>query len=151
MIIGKLKEIHHYKGILSQIDEAIEYLERNDFLSLAPGKHQINQHFLINRMSYVGKPIEECAAESHQKTIDIQIVLKGKEGFGYADITNPTLKETIPYNEEKDVTKYEVEDELVYLMDDMSFAITLFEDVHKPMIKVDDNVIEKMVMKLRIK
>lgn len=151
MIIGKLKDIHHYKGFLPQLDEAIDFLEQNDYLSIENGKHLINNHFFINRSSYIGKPLEECDAESHRKFIDIQIVIKGKEGIGYADITNPTLKVSIPYNEAKDVTKYEVEDELIYTMEDLSFAVTLPEDVHKPMIKIDDNIIEKMVMKLQIK
>lgn len=151
MIIGKLKDLNKYKGISKNLDCAIEWVNNTDLLALDLGKHEIKgTDVYCNRLSYVAKPLEQCAAENHDYYLDLQIVIKGLEGFGYADITNKSLEVAIEYNPVKDVTKYKVEDECVYAMDDSSFALVLKEDIHKPMIKLNEEQVEKAVVKIKI-
>jgi len=151
MIIGKIKDLKLYKGLSPNIDKAIDYALSTDLTALAVGKQDIDgKNITINRQSYTGKPAADCAAENHNDYLDLQIVLKGTEGFGYADIGNPTLKTLDPYNKEKDVTKYTCVDETVYTMTEGSFAIVFPEDVHRPQIKINEGTIEKAVIKIRI-
>lgn len=151
MIVGNLKEIKRYKGLSKNIDKAIDFVTSNDLLALEQGKHEVDgKNVYFNRSTYQAKPIEECLAENHNNYLDLQIVIKGKEGFGYAHIDNPTLKVAKEYNPEKDVTKYNVEDELIFSMTDGEYALVFPEDVHKPVIKLDDSTVEKLVVKIKI-
>ncbi|MGF6905526.1 YhcH/YjgK/YiaL family protein [Fusobacterium sp. PH5-44] len=151
MIIGKLKDLKQYKGLSSNLDKAIDYALNTNLLALTEGKHEIiGSDIYVSRSSYVGKPLSECKAENHKIYLDLQIMIKGTEKFGYADISNKTLKVTDLYNPEKDVEKYTCEDETVYVMTDSSFAIVYPEDIHRPQIKVNDEIIEKAVIKIKI-
>ncbi|MDR3258174.1 MAG: YhcH/YjgK/YiaL family protein [Fusobacteriaceae bacterium] len=151
MIIGKLKDLNLYKGLSKNIDKAIDYAISTDLLSLAAGKYEIDgKNIYVNRQSYIGKPLADCAAENHKDYLDLQIVLKGTEGFGYADISNNTLNLIEPYNKEKDVTKYTCIDETIYTMTMGSFAILFPEDIHRPQIKINDSTVEKAVIKIKI-
>ena len=151
MIIGKLKDLKQYKGLSVNLDKAIDYALSADLLALSEGKHEVDgSEIFVSRQSYIGKPFEETKAENHEVYLDLQILLKGIEKFGYADITNPTLKVTDSYNPDKDVAKYTCEDETLYTMTESSFAIVYPEDIHRPQVKVNDELIEKAVIKIKI-
>lgn len=150
MIVGNLNEISRYKGISKNIDLAIDFVLNTDLLNLEIGKGEISgKDVYYSRQSYVAKPIEECAGENHNNYIDLQIVLSGKEGFGYSHISNPTKKVSVEYNDVKDVTKYTVEDEFIVPLISNTYAIVFPEDIHKPTIKLNDDVVEKLVIKIK--
>ena len=149
MIIGKLKDLNRYIGLSNEIDEAISYVLNTDLLSLELGRYELDENVIVNRQQYLGKT--EPFAESHKDFIDLQIVLKGQEKMGYADISNSTVRVMDDYNPEIDLAKYYVDDECFYLMSEESFALIFPEDIHRPGLKVDDEIIEKLVVKIRIK
>lgn len=152
MIVGNLKEIQRYKGLHKNIDTAIDFVTSTDLLAIPAGKGEVDgKEVYYNRSTYKCKPLADCAAENHDNYLDLQIVIKGCEGFGYAHIDNPTLKVTIPYNPEKDVTKYSVEDEFIMPLTDGEYALVFPEDIHKPVISMDDSTVEKIVVKIKIK
>ena len=148
MIIGKLKDLKRYRGLSKQIDEAIDYVLSTDLLSLDIGRYEISSDVIVNRQQYFGKL--DSFAESHKKYIDLQIVLKGQEQMGYADINNPNLTVMEEYNENLDLAKYYSIDECEHLMSEGSFALIFPEDVHRPGMKVDEFLIEKAVLKIRV-
>lgn len=150
MIVGKLKDIKRYKGISKNIDTAIDFVLSNDLLKLPQGKTLIDgMNVYANRDTYVARPLEECFFENHENYLDLQIVLKGKELFGYADISNPTLKVTTPYNVDKDVTKYSVSKDAVFITLEEGFALVFNEDIHLAKAKVNDEFVEKVVIKIK--
>lgn len=150
MIVGKLKDIKRYKGISKNIDTAIDFVLSNDLMKLPQGKTLIDgMNVYANRDTYVARPLEECFFENHENYLDLQIVLKGKELFGYADISNPTLKVTTPYNVDKDVTKYSVSKDAVFITLEEGFALVFNEDIHLAKAKVNDEFVEKVVIKIK--
>ena len=149
MIVGKLKDLKRYKGIHPNIDEAIEYVLNNDLKALPKGKTVVSENVYINRDTYVAKPLEECFFENHEHYLDLQIVLEGKELFGYTDISNPSLKVTTPYNTEKDVTKYSATEDTIYITLEEGFALVFNEDIHLAKAKVNDELVEKAVVKIK--
>lgn len=149
MIIGKLKDLNRYLGINDQIDEAINYTLTHDLLKLECGRYEVSENIIVNRQQYIGKI--EAFAETHQKYLDLQIVLKGCEKMGYADISNPTIRVMEDYDEKIDLAKFYVTDECFYCMSESSFALIFPEDVHRPGLQVDEEMIEKVVIKIRIK
>lgn len=148
MIIGKLKDLEKYIGLSSDIDFAIKYVLNTDLINLKTGKHILNDNVFVSRQSYLGK--ENALAESHKKYIDLQIVVKGVEKIGYADILNDTVVVKTPYDCENDIAFYDVIDEAIYEMTDLSFAVIFPEDIHRPGLKVNDEMIEKVVVKIKI-
>ena len=160
MIVGKLVDLYRYKGIAKNIDTAIDYILNNDLMALPKGKTIVDKdenglNVYINRDTYVARPLNECFFENHENYIDIQIVLKGTEIIGYTHISNPTLKVTTPYNAEKDVTKFNgddpsaVKDALFFPVSE-GFALVYTEDVHLAKCKADDEIVEKVVVKIKI-
>ena len=149
MIIGKLKDLSRYIGLSHEIDEAISYVLNTDLLSLEVGRYVLSDDVIVNRQQYYGK--EETFAESHKDYIDLQIVLTGKEKMGYADISNPSVRVMEDYNPEIDLAKFYVNDESVYEMSAESFALIFPEDIHRPGMKVNEELIEKVVLKIRVR
>ena len=149
MIVGKLKDLKRYKGIHPNIDEAIDYVLNNDLKALPKGKTVVSENVYINRDTYVAKPLEECFFENHEHYLDLQIVLEGKELFGYTDISNPSLKVTTPYNTEKDVTKYSATEDTIYITLEEGFALVFNEDIHLAKAKVNDELVDKAVVKIK--
>lgn len=150
MIVGKLKNLYRYKGISKNIDAAIDYLLNNDVLGMKPGKYIVDDgNVIINRDSYIANPIEKCFFENHEVYMDLQVVLKGKEVFGYTDISNKTLTKTVEYNVEKDVTKYTCEDGVFITLEE-GFALVYPEDVHLAKCMANDEIVEKAVIKIKI-
>ena len=150
MIVGKLVDLYRYKGISKNIDTAIDYIQNHDLLALPKGKTIVDgDNVYINRDTYVARPMEECFYENHENYIDLQIVLKGKEIFGYTHISNPTLEVTTPYNKYKDVTKYKCDGAVLFTLEE-GFALVYTEDVHLAKCKVNDEIVEKAVVKIKI-
>ena len=150
MIIGKLVDLYRYKGIAKNIDTAIDYILSHDLLALPKGKTIVDgDNVFINRDTYIAKDLKDCFFENHEKYMDMQIVLKGKEVFGYTHISNPTLKVTTPYNVDKDVTKYSAEGAVFFTLEE-GFALVYTEDVHLAKCKADENIVEKVVVKIKI-
>lgn len=148
MIIGKLKDLNRYFGLSKNIDDAISYVLNTDLLSLEVGRYELSESVIVNRQQYYGK--DDPFAESHRDFIDLQIVLKGKEKMGYADLSNLTVRVMEDYNPDIDLAKYYVDDECCYEMSEDSFALIYPEDIHRPGMKVDDNIIEKVVVKIKV-
>ncbi len=151
MIIGKLAELKRYKGLSNNLDKAIDFVLSHDLLSYPVGTLEIEgKDIYLLRQSYVGKPLAEAKPEAHKLYADLQIVLKGEEGFGYAHINNPSLVVTEPYLEAKDVAKFTVNDEIIVPLSENSFALVFPEDVHRPCIQANKNQVEKAVVKIKL-
>lgn len=153
MITGKLKDIARYKGLHKNLDTAIDYVLNNDLLALEKGKYEIDgDNVYLNRDTYVAKDESECFFETHNNYLDLQIVLSGKEYFGYTDITDAGLVVTDAYNPTKDVTKYKVDalNRCLVVLENGGFAIVFPEDAHLPKLKINDEKVEKVVIKIKL-
>lgn len=152
MIIGKLSDLYRYKGISKNIDTAIDYVLNNDILALPKGKTIIDgDNVYLNRDTYVAKNLKDCFFENHEKYIDLQIVLKGKELFGYTHITNDSLAVTSDYDSVKDVRKFNNDPKGALFFElESGFALVYTEDVHLAKCKANDELVEKAVIKIKI-
>lgn len=147
MITSTLNQLHWYKIISPNFEKAIQYVLSSDFAAMEPGKYQIdsdNIFAIVNE--FTTKPKEECDPESHQDYADIQIIISGTERFGYTPLTTQTA--TTPYNPEKDVALYSIEEEnLNYLtLTKGQFIIFFPSDIHQPEIFVHQPALVKKVV-----
>ncbi len=105
MIVDTLENLKEYVGMNPLFADVVKFIEENDLLALEPGKHYIkDKDLFVNITTAKGKTPDEAVMETHKKMIDIQIPLDEEETYGYLPLED--LPDDIPYNEEKDITKY---------------------------------------------
>lgn len=157
MIVGNIKDFTRRDFTYSKnLQIAFDFIQEKGLeglLALEAGKHVLKDdgEVYLNRSSYVGKEFADAKIEGHEKWLDIQIVLKGVEDIGYVDKRKYSdANITIPYNTEKDKTNYEGELDGIIRTTAGYFCLVYPNDLHKPCIKVNDEVIEKAVIKVKI-
>jgi len=130
--------------------QAFEYLQSQDLQALESGKYEISGEELKAIVSdKPGKTVAESVAkfECHDKFIDIQLCVRGKETLGWKPRESCVAKKE-EYNPEKDVTFYTDAPDMFFQLTDNQFAIFFPNDVHAPMIGTDN--IKKVVIKVKI-
>jgi YhcH/YjgK/YiaL family protein len=96
---------------------------------------------------YDTKLKEQGLWEAHRRYIDLQYVVQGTEGFGYANINH--LKQS-EYDSIKDFLPLHGDGDLVTVHDG-SFILLLPEDAYMPGMAIDKPVqVKKVVIKIAI-
>ncbi len=149
MIIDSLHNAHRYLSVHPLFEKAFEYINSTDLLHAADGKADISEGLKAIFSHAQGKTAEASLAkfECHNKNIDIQLCISGKETIGW----KPRTKCGQPngdYNAEKDVQFFNDAPDMFFELTDGQFAIFFPEDVHAPMI--GEGMIKKLVIKVKI-
>jgi YhcH/YjgK/YiaL family protein len=151
MIIDSLANASKYSSIHPLFAKAFEYIKATDLANIEIGKYDIAEGLKAIFSDKKGMTAAESIAkfECHDKNIDIQLCISGKETIGW----KPRQSCTVPkgeYNAEKDVSFYDDAPDMYFQLTNGQFAIFFPEDVHAPMIAADDNLIRKLVIKVKI-
>ncbi|GAC1396786.1 MAG: YhcH/YjgK/YiaL family protein [Sediminibacterium sp.] len=150
MIMDSLRNAARYTGMHPHFAKAFEYINSQDLASLESGKFEIDGD---NLRAIVSDKQGMTAAESiakfecHNRHIDIQVCIRGKEQMGWKpriDCTQPKGE----YNEEKDVVFYNDAPDTYFSLTDGQFVIFYPEDVHAPMIS--EGMVKKLVIKVTL-
>ena len=151
MIIDTLANAEKYYGLHKNFKAAFEYLNNQNLEAMELGKYDIAEGLKAILSEKPGMSAAESIAkfECHNKNIDIQFCIKGKETIGWKPRQNCTAPKDI-YNPEKDVSFFNDVPDMYFQLANNQFAIFFPEDVHAPMIAVDDNPIRKLVIKVKI-
>ncbi len=150
MVIDSLANISKYASLHPLFAKAFAYLATVDFAALEAGKFDIEGDSL--KGSVIEKPgmttAESIAKfECHNAHIDIQVVISGKETFGWKP-RNTCVAPKGEYNADKDVLFYDDAPDTFFSLTDKQFVIFYPEDVHAPMI--GEGNIKKLVIKVKI-
>lgn len=139
-----------YNANKASWDKAFEFIKTQDLANLAPGKYPIDgEEVFASITEIVDKPFDQTKWESHQKYIDLQYIISGQEQMGRASIVG--AKVINPYNPAKDVANYEIENAKIHLATAKEFFLFFPSDAHRPNIKVNDEKVKKLVIKIRVK
>ena len=150
MIIDNLLNAEKYVCVHPLFAKAFEYIKIQNLETIEPGRYEIDSDLLKAIVSdKPGLTAEESAAkfECHDRHIDIQLCINGKEQMGWKPRQN-CIQPKGDYNQEKDVTFYNDTPDMYFQLTNNQFAIFFPEDVHAPMIGKDH--IKKMVIKVKI-
>jgi len=150
MILESLKNADTIARLGQGFAKAIEFLRRSDLAALADGKYPIEgEKIFASVQSYTTKPYDKCAWESHRRYADVQMMIAGREGFGYAPLE--TMKVTAEYDPAKDVQFLEGQG-IVLPVEAGSLIVFLPHDVHRPCIAIHDVplAIRKVVVKVAV-
>lgn len=152
MILDRLIHADRYRGLGGRVAEALDYLRRTDFSSLAAGRYELDGDRLVAIVQrYRTKPMTDVVWEAHRRFIDVQYVATGSERMGYVPLDD-ALPVRTPYNEAKDCVLFDAQGDL-FSVPAGSFAVFGPQDVHAPSLVGADNLpgdVLKVVVKCAV-
>jgi biofilm protein TabA len=150
MIIDTLSNSGKYNSIPPLFAKAFEYIKSQELATIADGKFEIdgdNLRAIVSNKKGMTAAESIAKFECHDKHIDIQLCIKGKEKMGWKP-RSECKEQKGEYNAEKDLVFYNDAPDMYFEFNDKQFAIFFPEDVHAPMICEAE--IKKMVIKVKI-
>lgn len=158
-IVVQLKDImflgHLYQNTIAMpqvIASALDYLRLTDFRKLEAGRYPIDGE---NVFALVQDPMTQSwdvgLPEFHARYIDIQCLLEGEEGIGYAP-ANADLTKITDQLEERDIAFVAQQDnESRLLLEPDMFAIFFPGELHRPCRAPNSPMrIKKVVIKIAL-
>lgn len=138
------------KTLNEKINESIAVLEGLDKENLELGKHVVNEDFFYLVQEYETKAPETARHEAHEKYVDIQYMIQGKEQIDIAPAEKMEVEE--PYNADRDVVFFKEPEQATHVvLTDGGYAVLYPADSHKPGLRVGKPAkVRKIVGKVRI-
>ena len=155
MILGNLnnieKEIEFYP---KAIQEGIQFLLEHSLRELPSGRTDIDGEKLFAKVSsYATEPTDCRRPERHERYIDVQCIVEGKEKIGFGRIEDAGRIDTDDLVD-KDILYYDrkegMADENFLSLSSGMFAIFFPWDVHRPNCSADgtSSKVKKVVIKI---
>ncbi len=149
MILDKLENADLYRGIHPRIAAALDWLRQTDLLALPLGKTLIDgeQIFALTQ-EYTPQEPALLKYEAHRRYWDVQVVARGRERMGWANLSQMTVSE--PHDAERDVAFFRGEGQFV-LVPAGFFTIFSPQDIHMPGVAAEPlEVVRKVVVKVEV-
>lgn len=150
MIIDTLSNAKKYFGVHPLFAKAFEHIKSLNLDTIEAGKYEVEGETLFFTVSdKPGISVEEAVSkfECHNKYIDIQLCIEGKEQIGWKP-RQTCNQQKDEYKEEKDFVFYNDVPDMYFQLTGHQFAIFFPEDVHAPMI--GNGMIKKLLMKVKL-
>ena len=149
MVIDKIENCGLYFGMHKDFKRTFEWLRNADIDKLDQKKYVIEADKIwVSVQRYTSKPREECAVEGHEKYIDVQYVVRGKEMVGYENRAGKTA--TQPYDPAGDIQFFEDKCDMVAIPEG-SFYIAYPDDLHMTKCQYEEPVdMVKLVAKVKL-
>lgn len=146
MIVDKIEKLKLYKEIPSEV---VQFLSELDINNIKLGKRVLSDSIYVNIEEYNTKNIEVANFESHDKYIDIQLLLEGSENIYYASRDNLSVK--VPYDETKDIAFYSdsIQCYPYIKLDGTNFMMIYPHEAHAP--QVSSGNLSQKVLKVVVK
>ncbi|MCK9281898.1 MAG: YhcH/YjgK/YiaL family protein [Melioribacteraceae bacterium] len=150
MIYDLINNSDLYLAINPNLEKAFDFLRKKDLFALEIGKHEIdgeNSFALVSE--YKSKDLLNGRWEAHKNYLDIQLILKGKEKFGFSNLKEMTAV-TAEYSVENDIMFFEGRGNFLELT--AGYFVMVFPgDSHMPGIDADEKTdVRKIVVKVKI-
>ena len=138
------------KTLNEKINESIAVLEGLDKENLELGKYVVNEDFFYLVQEYETKDPEIARHEAHEKYVDIQYMIQGKEQIDIAPAEKMEVEE--PYNADRDVVFFKEPEQATHVvLTDGGYAVLYPADSHNPGPRVGKAAkVRKIVGKVRI-
>lgn len=133
------------------INKALAFLKENDFSTFEPGVYEIQGKEIYATLAEITTvDASEKRAEAHDKFLDIQFLISGKESIGV--LNNTGKYQPYEIEEERDLKFYKnVENEVFLDMQPGYFCVLFPDDIHRPgVINGESMKIRKFVVKISV-
>jgi biofilm protein TabA len=146
MILDILENVHRYPVMNKGFAKAIEFLLRPDLKELPVGKYEIDGERVYAMVSNgPGRKKEDALLETHERYIDIQLVLAGTDNMGWKP-KSLCKQPSGEYDYKNDIQFFRDEPDNWLSIESGAFAIFFPEDAHMPLIS--SGQIHKVVVKI---
>jgi YhcH/YjgK/YiaL family protein len=148
MVFDHINNAHLYYALHPQFKRAFDYVNQLDINTIAAGRYEIDGEMMYMLVQeYDSKLKEDGKWEAHRRYIDLQYVVKGAEGIGYANLRHLQPGE---YDATKDFLPLQGEGDMVTLHSG-SFVLLFPEDAHMPRLAVGaPTPVKKIVLKIAV-
>jgi biofilm protein TabA len=148
MILDVLENAHRYLALNKGFAKAFEFLLHPDLKELPVGKYEIDgEHVFAMVSKDPGRKKEDALLETHEKYIDIQLVLAGTDDMGWKP-KSLCKNSSGEYNQETDVQFFADEPDAWLSTKSGAFVIFFPEDAHMPLIS--SGQLHKAVVKVAV-
>jgi biofilm protein TabA len=148
MILDVLENTHRYLSLHKGFAKAFDFLVRPDLKELPVGKYEIDAENVYAMVSKEpGRRKEDALLETHEKYIDIQLVLEGVDDMGWKP-KSFCKKPAGEYNQKNDEQIFMDEPDTWISTQSGAFVIFFPEDAHMPLIS--SGQIHKVVVKVAV-
>jgi biofilm protein TabA len=148
MILDVLENAHRYLALNKGFAKAIEFILRPDLKELPVGKYEIDGDRVFAMVSKdPGRKKENALLETHEKYIDIQLVLAGTDDMGWKP-RSLCEQPTGEYDQNTDVQFFADEPDAWLSTGSGAFAIFFPEDAHMPLIS--SGQLHKVIVKVTV-
>lgn len=148
MILDVLENAQRYVALHKGFAQAFEFLRRSDLKELPVDTYEIDGERVFAMIAKdPGRKKEDALLETHEKYIDIQLVLAGTDDMGWKSKLSCT-EPAGAYDQEADLQFFSDEPEAWLATTSGSFAIFFPEDAHLPLIS--SGQIHKVVVKIAV-
>jgi YhcH/YjgK/YiaL family protein len=148
MIIDRIDNAHLYCAVNIKFQCAFDYIRGIDTSSIPVGRYEIdgeNMYAMVQQ--YNTKLKEQGFWEAHRRYIDLQYIVQGAEGMGYANIHHLQQGE---YDASKDFLPLYGDGD-IFTLRSGSFVLLLPEDAHMPGLAIDSPTpVKKVVVKIAV-
>lgn len=148
MIIDRIENIALYVSLHPRFKKAFDYLSQIDIHAISVGRHDVDGNAIYALVQeYTTKQKSEGKWEAHRRYIDLQYVVQGAEGMGYANIHHLQQGKYVP---EKDFLPLFGEGDQVPLRSG-NFVLLFPEDAHMPNMALGEPApARKIVLKIAV-
>jgi biofilm protein TabA len=148
MILDVLEQASRYSHLNRGFAPAFAFLMRPGLKELPVGRYVIdgeNVYAVVAKEP--GRRKEDALLETHERYIDIQLVLAGSDEIGWKP-KSACLRPASKYDREKDIRFFTDEPDAWLAVKDGAFAVFFPEDAHMPLISSGE--IHKVVVKVKV-
>jgi len=146
MILDVLGNAHRCLALNKGFSKAVAFLLRPDLIELPVGRYEIDGDRVYAMVAKdQGRRKEDALLETHEKYIDIQLVLAGTDDMGWKSKSS-CKKPTGEYDTESDI-QFFADDPDVWIPVKRDFFVIFFpEDAHMPLISAGQ--LHKVIVKV---
>lgn len=149
MIFDSMNNKALYYGVNRRLQSAFDYLASVELEQMEPGRYVIDaEDIFMNLMECDLKRPADAKLEVHDTYLDIQVVVRGRESFGWSP-RSALVRGQGAFDPEKDIRFYDDEPQTYYTLVPGQFTIFLPQDAHAPM--VGEGTVKKAIVKVRFK
>ncbi len=148
MILDVLENAHRYLALHKRFAKAFDFLLRPDLKELPVGKYEIDGKSVYAMVSKAaGRRKGDALLETHEKYIDIQLVLSGTDDMGWKprSLCKHSFGE---YDQKTDEQIFTDEPDAWISTQSGAFVIFFPEDAHMPLIS--SSQIHKVIVKVAV-
>lgn len=147
MIIDQLERAQQYMRCVPELRDAVLFAKKVQEEHLPVGKYRVGRDFAFVQEGTT-RTFEEGDFETHEKYLDVQILLSGQEMMEYADKADTVNK--VPYDPEADIEWLDGTGSKISIKPGM-FYLVYPKDAHKPCCHESiPTTYRKVVVKIKI-